>query len=134
MSEYYGQRGDSFEGEIVGILIGVAVTIENPLSTEQVEFEKIFANRYVRELLQVNEFEGVLWFNRERWLRLVEFWRDDVVAEADKSKRTELTTIAKRRSEQLVELAEQCQYQVEALVKAYRRKFPADANQPPYAG
>lgn len=123
LCEFYDRHGDRHEGEIVGLLIGVALTSDNPLSHEETDMPELLTNRYVQELLQINEFEGVLWFNREGWLRLIEYWQRNAIVVASKNARAEMAKSVKRRGEQLIELADMSKYQVEGFIAAYRRTF-----------
>ena len=119
LCEFYYKRGDRYEGEIIGLLIGVALTSDNPLAVEDADMQGIFENRYVREYLQINEFEGKLWFNRERWLRLVAHWFEEVVMSSGESEQSSVYRAAKLSADQLCELAESSHYQAAPFIRAF---------------
>ncbi len=119
LCDFYEKRGERHEGEIIGLLIGVALTSDNPLAIEDVDLQSILENRYVREFLQINQFEGKLWFNRERWLRLVSHWFEEVVMSSGESEQSGVYRAAKQSADQLRALAESSHYQVASLIRAF---------------
>lgn len=126
LCEYYEKRGERFEGELVGLLIGIGLTSNNPLAGKGTDMQRLFENRYVQEYLQVNQYEGVLWFNRERWIKLVTHWNEAVAMSAAARKQSELGKATDIPAEKLLELAESSQYQVGAFLSACRRYTAAN--------
>ena len=67
-AEYYR---DAYRGNLDSLLVAVLVTSENILDSSGPLPDWLFDNPYLKELLALNVHQGIEWFSKEGWDRLI---------------------------------------------------------------
>ncbi|MDD8015396.1 MAG: alpha-amylase family glycosyl hydrolase [Acidobacteriota bacterium] len=67
-AEYHG---DGLRGDLDGLLAAALVTTDDILDAAGPDMDRLLDNPYVRRLLAVNVYDGIEWFSKEGWDRLI---------------------------------------------------------------